>query len=51
MEKVKELIANYSLWGLFIGFATIMIKPFISIRFNALPGNNQTRQTPAPSEN
>ena len=32
MEKVKELIANYSLWGLFIGFATIMIKPFISIR-------------------
>lgn len=32
MEKVKEIIANYSLWGFFLGLATIMIKPFISIR-------------------
>ena len=32
MEKVKELITNYSLWGIFIGLATIVIKPFISIR-------------------
>ena len=32
MEKVMEIIANYSLWGFFLGLATIMIKPFISIR-------------------
>lgn len=32
MEKIKEIIANYSWWGLFIGVVTLLIKPFISIR-------------------
>lgn len=32
MEKIKEIISNYSLWSIFIGLITIMIKPFISIR-------------------
>ncbi len=32
MEKLKEIISNYSLWGLFIGFITVIIKPFISIK-------------------
>ena len=32
MEKIKDIISNYSLWGLFIGFITIIIKPFISIK-------------------
>lgn len=32
MEKIKEIISNYSLWGLFIGVITLIIKPFISIK-------------------
>ena len=32
MEKIKEIIANYSWWGLFLGVITLLIKPFISIR-------------------
>ena len=32
MEKIKEVLANYSLWGSFLGLITIVIKPFISIR-------------------
>lgn len=32
MEKIKEVIASYSWWGLFIGIVTLMIKPFISVR-------------------
>lgn len=32
MEKLKEIISNYSLWSIFIGIITILIKPFISIR-------------------
>ena len=32
MEKIKEVIANYSWWGFFIGIVTLLIKPFISIR-------------------
>lgn len=32
MERMKDIIANYSLWGLFLGLITIAIKPFISVR-------------------
>ncbi len=32
MEKLKEIITSYSLWGLFLGLITIIIKPFISLR-------------------
>ena len=32
MEKIKEIVSSYSLWGLFIGFITVIIKPFISIK-------------------
>ncbi len=32
MERVKDIIANYSLWGFFLGVITLLIKPFISIR-------------------
>ncbi|MBR5599649.1 MAG: hypothetical protein IKW39_06380 [Alphaproteobacteria bacterium] len=32
MDKIKTIIENYSIWGIFIGLITILIKPFISIR-------------------
>ncbi|MBR5154518.1 MAG: hypothetical protein IKW58_02210 [Alphaproteobacteria bacterium] len=32
MEKIKTFLADYGLWGIFIGLITILIKPFISIR-------------------
>lgn len=32
MEKIKEVFANYSLWGIFLGIITLLIKPFISVR-------------------
>ena len=32
MEKVKEIMAQYSIWGAFLGIITILIKPFISIK-------------------
>lgn len=32
MERIKEIITNYSWWGLFLGVITLLIKPFISIR-------------------
>ena len=32
MERVKDILTHYGLWGTFIGFITILIKPFISIR-------------------
>jgi len=32
MEKIKEILSGYSLWGMFIGLITILIKPFISVR-------------------
>lgn len=32
MERVKEILTHYCLWGVFIGFITLLIKPFISIR-------------------
>ncbi|MBP5699042.1 MAG: hypothetical protein J6W96_05905 [Alphaproteobacteria bacterium] len=32
MEKIKDIIAHYSLWGAFLGLITILIKPFISIK-------------------
>ena len=32
MEKIKNIITDYSLWGIFIGFVTLIIKPFISIK-------------------
>lgn len=32
MEKIRDIFANYSLWGIFLGFITIIIKPFISIK-------------------
>ncbi len=32
MEKVKDVLAHYGLWGVFIGFVTLLIKPFISVR-------------------
>ena len=32
MEKLKDIIANYSIWGVFLGIVTMLIKPFISIR-------------------
>lgn len=32
MEKLKEIITSYSLWGIFLGLITMLIKPFISVR-------------------
>ncbi len=32
MEKIKTFLSDYSLWGIFIGLITLLIKPFISIR-------------------
>ncbi len=32
MDKIKNIISDYSLWGIFIGLITILIKPFISIK-------------------
>jgi len=32
MEKVKDIITDYGLWGMFVGIITVLIKPFISIR-------------------
>ena len=32
MEKIKEIFANYSIWGIFLSLITIIIKPFISIK-------------------
>ena len=32
MDKFKEIVGTYSLWGLFIGFITLLIRPFISIK-------------------
>jgi len=32
MEKLKEIIANYSLWGMFLGLIAVLIKPIISIK-------------------
>ena len=32
MEKIKEIFANYSIWGIFLGVITLIIKPFISIK-------------------
>lgn len=32
MEKIKEILSGYSVWGMFLGLITILIKPFISVR-------------------
>jgi hypothetical protein len=32
MERVKEIIFGYGVWGLFMALITILIKPFISIK-------------------
>ena len=32
MEKLKEIITDYSKWGIFLATITLMIKPFVSIR-------------------
>ncbi len=32
MEKLKTILEDYSLWGIFIGIITLIIKPFISIK-------------------
>lgn len=32
MERVKDMLTHYGLWGAFIGFITLLIKPFISVR-------------------
>ena len=32
MEKVKELIASYGLWGMFLSVVAIIIKPFMSVK-------------------
>ena len=32
MDKIKSIISDYSLWGVFIGIITLAIKPFISIK-------------------
>ena len=32
MEKIKEIFASYSIWGIFLSIITIIIKPFISIK-------------------
>lgn len=32
MDKIKEVIGTYSLWGVFLGIVTFFIRPFISVR-------------------
>ena len=32
MEKLKVIMEDYGVWGIFLGVITILIKPFISIR-------------------
>lgn len=32
MERIKDVIGTYGLWGVFLGVVTVLIKPFISIR-------------------
>lgn len=32
MEKVKDIITDYGLWGIFVSIITVLIKPFISIK-------------------
>ena len=32
MEKIKTIIEDYCIWGIFIGFVTLIIKPFITIK-------------------
>lgn len=32
MEKLKMIIADYGLWGMFLAIITILIKPFISVK-------------------
>lgn len=32
MDKIKDVITDYGLWGLFVGVITMLIKPFISIK-------------------
>ncbi len=32
MERIKEAIATYGAWGIFLGVVTMLIRPFISIR-------------------
>ncbi len=31
MERIKEAIATYGAWGIFLGVVTVLIRPFISI--------------------
>ena len=32
MEKLKVIITDYGLWGMFLAIITILIKPFISVK-------------------
>lgn len=32
MDKIKEVIATYSIWGAFLGVISFFIRPFISIK-------------------
>ena len=32
MDKIKEIIATYSIWGAFLGVISFFIRPFISIK-------------------
>lgn len=32
MERFKEIVGGYGIWGAFLGLITILIRPFISIR-------------------
>ena len=32
MEKLKAIMEDYGLWGIFLSVITILIKPFMSIR-------------------
>lgn len=32
MERIKEVLNAYGLWGVFLAVVTIAIKPFISVR-------------------
>lgn len=32
MERLKEVLGTYSVWGGFIALVTVLIRPFISIR-------------------
>ncbi len=33
MERFKDIIGTYSIWGGFIAMVTVLIRPFISIRY------------------